>query len=264
MWNVLYPNWETFKVYFFIPEAERILEYLQNKPFEIKCLKTPPSHRNFILKFLSEDFSPLFLKAFIPRFFKKNRVKNYFKLFKILKDLQIPLVEPYFLFWKNPQIAFIKDEPFYGGIIFPCIEKGFLKKEDLFLDSQKEKVNYELIKNLVLFLYNLHEKGIYLRDTKFNNFYHTSYEGFKIFDLDGTKFYKRPLSKLERLKDLSTLAMSLEWEKIKDAKTLVLGFYRELFPEINKKDFEKFDYLVNLKRKKREKKLLKFQEQAKK
>lgn len=258
MWTALFPNWKTFKICFLTPEAGKILEYLLNEPFEIKCLKKSFSHRNFILKFLSPNFSSIFLKAFIPRFFKRNRVKNYFKSFKTLINLRIPLIKPYFLFWKNPQIAFLKKEPYYGGIVFPYIERGFLEKQNLFLNHQKEKINYDLIKNLVLFLFSLHEKGIYLKDTKFNNFYYTSYEGFRIFDLDGLKLYKRPLSKFERLKDLSTLAMSLEWEEVENAKILIFDFYRELFPEIKEKDFKKFNQLVALKREKRERKLLKF------
>ena len=255
MWNALFPNWKLFKFYFFTPDAEKILKKLESEPFEIKCVKKSPSHRNFMLRFLSENSPSFFLKAFIPRLFKKNRIKKYFKAFKNLKNLNVSLLEPIFLFWKNPQIAFLKRETFYGGIVFPYIEKGFLKRENLFLDNKKENVNYKLIKNLIFFLFKLHEKGIYLKDTKFNNFFCNSEENFKIFDLDGIKFYKKPLSKLERLKDISTLAMSLEWEKIANARTLVFEIYKEFFPELREKDFEKFSQLVEKKRKKREKAL---------
>ncbi len=255
MWTALFLNWKLFKFYFFIPDAEKILKKLENEPFEIKCIKKSPSHRNFILKFLSENSSYLFLKAFIPRLFKKNRIKKYFKAFKNLKNLNVSLLEPFFLFWENPQIAFLKKEPFYGGIVFPYIEKGFLKRENLFLDDKKENLNHKLIKNLISFIFELHEKGIFLKDTKFNNFYYTSEENFKIFDLDGIKFYKKPLSKLERLKDISTLAMSLEWEKITNARALVFEIYREFFPELKEKDFEKFSQFIDKKRKKREKAL---------
>jgi len=253
MWTALFPNWKFFKFYYFASDAEKILKKLKTKPFEIKCIKKSPSHKNFILKFLSENSPSLFLKAFIPRPFKKNRIKNYLETFKTLKNLNVSLLEPVFLFWKNPQIAFLKKEPFYGGIVFPYIEKGFLKRENLFLDDKKENVNYRLIKNLISFLFELHEKGIYLKDTKFNNFYYSSEENFKIFDLDGIKFYKKPLSKLERLRDLSTLAMSLEWEKIVNARALVFEIYREFFPELREKDFKKFSQLVDKKRKKEKK-----------
>ena len=255
MWTALFPTWKHFKFYFFTLDAEKILKKLESEPFEIKCIKRSPSHKNFILKFFSESSPSLFLKAFIPRLFKKNRIKNYFKAFKTLKNLNVSLLDPIFLFWGSSQIAFLKKEPFYGGIVFPYIEKGFLKRKNLFLDDKKENVNSRLIKNLIFFLFELHEKGIYLKDTKFNNFYYSSEENFKIFDLDGIKFYKRPLSKLERLKDISTLAMSLEWEKIANARTLVFEIYKELFPELREKDFERFSQLVEKKRKKREKAL---------
>jgi hypothetical protein len=255
MWTALFPNWKFSKFYYFTSDAENILKKLETVPFEIKCIKKSPSHKNFILKFLSENSPSFFLKAFIPRPFKKNRIKNYLEAFKTLKNLNVSLLEPVFLFWKNPQIAFLKKEPFYGGIVFPYIEKGFLKRENLFLDDKKENINYKLIKNLIFFLFKLHEKGIYIKDTKFNNFFCDSEENFKIFDLDGIKFYKKPLSKLERLKDLSTLAMSLEWEKITNARALVFDIYKELFSELREKDFEKFSQFVDKKRKKREKAL---------
>ncbi len=131
--------------------------------------------------------------------------------------------------------------------------QGFIKKDDIFLNNKKEKVNYELIKNLIFFLFKLHEKGIYLKDTKYNNFYYFKGD-FKIFDLEGIKFYKKPLFKFERLKDLSTLAMVLEWQKVKNARELVFNLYKQFYPEINEKDFGEFNCLVNKKRKKREKK----------
>ena len=48
--------------------------------------------------------------------------------------------------------------------------------------------------------------------------------------------------------------MVLEWQKVKNARELVFNLYKQFYPEINKKDFGKFNCLVNKKRKKREKK----------
>jgi len=67
MWTALFPNWKFFKFYYFTSDAENILKKLKTEPFEIKCIKKSPSHKNFILKFLSENSPSLFLKAFIPR-----------------------------------------------------------------------------------------------------------------------------------------------------------------------------------------------------
>ena len=253
MWTVLFPNWKKFKFYFFSKEAPQILERLSTEKFNFETFKKGSSHYVFILSSFKEK-KPLFLlKAFRPKLFKTNKARKYLRTLSKLGELNISVIKPIFLFWKNPQIAFLKREPLYGGIVFPYIERGFVKREDLFLDDKKEKVNYELIKNLISFLFKLHEKGVYLKDTKYNNFYH--FEGdFKIFDLEGLKFYEKPLSRFERLKDLSTLAMVLEWEKVKNARELIFNLYKQLYPEINEKDFGKFNCLVNKKRKKREKK----------
>ena len=254
MWTVLFPNWKKFKFYFFSKEAPQILERLSTEKFNFETFKKGSSHYVFILSSFKEK-KPLFLlKAFRPKLFKTNKARKYLRTLSKLEELNISVIKPIFLFWESPQIAFFKREPFYGGIVFLYIEKGFVKREDLFLDDKKEKVNYELIKNLISFLFKLHEKGVYLKDTKYNNFYH--FEGdFKIFDLEGIKFYKKPLFKFERLKDLSTLAMVLEWEKVKNARELIFNLYKQLYPEINnEKDFGKFNCLVNKKRKKREKK----------
>lgn len=249
MWNVLYPNWKNFNFYFFDPQGKEILQSLSKEDFIYQKVKRASSHFVFLIK-LSEE-KKFWLKSFVPRLFKKNRVKHYLKILSLLIKLDIPVIKPIFLFWKNPQIAFLKREPFYGGILFPYIEEGFLKKE---------KINDELIKNLVSFLFYLHEKGVYLRDTKYNNFYYSSAsqeKGFKIFDLDGVKIYKKALSKFKRLKDLSTLAMVLEWDKIEKAKKLVFSFYKEIYPLIEEDDFYKFSKLVDKRRKKREENLKK-------
>ncbi|MCU4138139.1 MAG: hypothetical protein MW689_001710 [Thermodesulfobacteria bacterium] len=253
MWTALFPNWKKFKFYFFSKEAPQILERLSTEKFNFEIFKRSSSHYVFILSSFKEK-KPLFLlKAFRPKLFKTNKVRKYLRTLYKLRELNISVIRPIILFWENPQIAFLKRKPLYGGIIFPYIERGFIKKEDIFLDDKKEKVNYELIKNLVSFLFKLHEKGIYLKDTKYNNFYY--FEGdFKIFDLEGIKFYKKPLFKFERLKDLSTLAMVLEWQKVKNARELIFYLYKQLYFEISEKDFGKFNCLVNKKRKKREKK----------
>ena len=253
MWTALFPNWKKFKFYFFSKEAPQILERLSTEKFNLETFKKGSSHYVFILSSFREK-KPLFLlKAFRSKFFETNKVKKYLKTLSKLRELNISVIKPIFLFWKNPQIAFLKRESLYGGIIFSYIEKGFIKKDDIFLNNKKEKVNYELIKNLIFFLFKLHEKGIYLKDTKYNNFYYFKGD-FKIFDLEGIKFYKKPLFKFERLKDLSTLAMVLEWQKVKNARELVFNLYKQFYPEINEKDFGEFNCLVNKKRKKREKK----------
>jgi hypothetical protein len=164
-----------------------------------------------------------------------------------LKKRDVPLLEPLFLFWKNPWLALLKDEPFYGGIVFPYLKEGFLTFESakMFLTS------------LVKFLFSLHEKGVYLRDTKFNNFYYTNKTGFKVFDLDGVNLYSKPLPKKMRLKELATLTMTLEWEGLLLARELIWSEYAKLYPAFSEKDVIFFEKIITLRRKKRENHLAK-------
>jgi len=242
MWTALFPKWKDFKVYFFSKEAKATLDRLLHEPFLLKCEKIPKKHRNFLLTFASSTEPDLFLKLFIPRPFRRNRVKSYLKNLLEFKKRDVPLLEPLFLFWKNPWLALLKDEPFYGGIVFPYLKEGFLTFE-----SAKKHLT-----SLVKFLISLHEKGVYLRDTKFNNFYYTNKTGFKVFDLDGVKLYSKPLPKKMRLKELATLAMTLEWERLPLAREIIWNEYAKLYPAFSEKDVIFFEKIITLRRKKRE------------
>jgi hypothetical protein len=242
MWTALFPKWKDFRVYFFSKEAKANLDRLLHEPFLLKCEKIPKRHRNFLLTFASSTEPDLFMKLFIPRPFRRNRVKSYLKNLLELKKRDVPLLEPLFLFWKNPWLALIKDEPFYGGIVFPYLKEGFLT-----LESAKM-----LLPRLVKFLFSLHEKGVYLRDTKFNNFYYTNKTGFKVFDLDGVRLYSKPLPKKMRLKELATLAMTLEWEGLPLAREIIWSEYAKLYPSLTKEDFVMFERLIALRKKRRE------------
>ena len=242
MWTALFPNWKDFKVYFFDIEAKATLDRLLHEPFFLKCEKIPKRHRNFLLTFASSTEPDLFIKLFIPRPFRRNRVKSYLKNLFELKKRDVPLLEPLFLFWKNPLLALLKDEPFYGGIVFPYLKEGFLTFESAKI----------LLPSLVKFLFSLHEKGVYLRDTKFYNFYYTNKTGFKVFDLDGVKLYRKPLPKKMRLKELATLTMTLEWEGFSLARELIWNEYAKLYSILTKEDFIKFERLIALRKKRRE------------
>ncbi|MDK2862138.1 MAG: hypothetical protein PWP33_1341 [Thermodesulfobacterium sp.] len=246
MWTALFPNWNSFRFYFFSEEAKEVFNQLKTAPFLAKPNKITPSHLNFLISLESSGKIDFFLKAFIPRFFKKNRVKSYLEVVKSFKKLEVPIVEPLFLFWKSPQVAFLKKETFYGGIVFPYLPKGFLGFKD-FLGREG------LLEDLVRFLFGLHQKGVFIKDTKFNNFYHTNEEGFKIFDLDGVRVYKTPLDKKLRLKDLSALAMTLEWNGMKEATKRIWEVYASLYSGLIPKDFWFFSKQVEKRRKKREK-----------
>ncbi|WP_028841485.1 hypothetical protein [Thermodesulfobacterium hveragerdense] len=246
MWTALFPNWNSFRFYFFSEEAKEVFNQLKTAPFLAKPNKITPSHLNFLISLESSGKIDFFLKAFVPRFFKKNRVKSYLEVVKSLKKLEVPIIEPLFVFWRSPQVAFLKKETFYGGIVFPYLSQGFLGFKD-FLEREG------FLEALVRFLFRLHQKGVFIRDTKFNNFYHTNEEGFKIFDLDGLKVYNPPLDKKLRLKDLSALAMTLEWSGMKETTKRIWTVYVSLYSGLTQKDFLFFVKQVEKRRKKREK-----------
>lgn len=252
MWSALFPNWKRFKVYLTESNLEKgFLNQLTVTPFEIKILKECPSHLIFVLKPLNISFPPLFLKAFIPKIFKKNRIKRYLDILRTLKSLKIPTIDPILLFWENPLKAFIRREKFYGGILFYYVEKGFLTK-DIFFSSNLDNI----LKKLVSFIFSIHQKKVLLKDTKYNNFFYEEEDKFKLFDLDGIKILRKPPSKVERLKDLSTLSMSLEWVEISQAREKIFSFYKDLYPTLTKEDFEIFSNFVERKKAKRIKHLL--------
>ncbi len=247
MWTVLFPKWKDFKVYFLREEAEATLDRLMRETFLLKCEKISKTQINFLLSFVSADEPALFFKTFIPHPFKRNRVKAYVKNYFELKKRHVSLLEPLFLFWKNPRLALLSAEPFYGGIVFPFLKEGFLNF----------KLAKTLLPSLVEFLFSLHERGVYLRDTKFSNFYYATTTGIKVFDLDGVKVYRGPLSKKMRLKDLATLAMTLEWEGLTLAREAIWDEYVKLYPRLTKEDFVTFGRLIALRRNKRQSHLAK-------
>ncbi|BAU23918.1 hypothetical protein THC_1553 [Caldimicrobium thiodismutans] len=246
MLEILFPEWKNFK--FFVYSEAESPETLFLKPFSFKILKRSPSHLVFLLSPFNSEKPLYFLKVYQPRLFKRNRIKAFIKNLQMLKKRNIPVLYPLLIFYERPLFSYLKRHPFYGGILYPFIEEGFLKEELFFRENSQT-----LLINLVNFIFSLHEKGILLRDTKYNNFFYTK-EGFKIFDLDGIKILETSLSKKERLKDLSALAMTLEWIGLKEAGTLIFKAYQNLLGELGKVHYEYYTELKIKKRKKRERK----------
>ena len=249
MLQKLFPNWKNLTIVrYSLPLVA--LEDFFLKPFILRYQKSAPSHIILVLSSI-ENLKPLyFLKAFCTRPFRRNRLKAFLYTYKNISEKEIPLLKPLFVFYESQIIAYLKKRIFYGGILFPYIEKGFLSKELLF---QENFIN--LLVKLVKFIFEIHEKGILLGDTKYNNFYYDEKEGFKLFDLDGIKFLERKPSKEERLKDLSSLTMTLEWDGLKKARDLIFDTYATLMKNISPHDKDFYLYCIEKKRQKRLKKL---------
>lgn len=106
---------------------------------------------------------------------------------------------------------------------------------------------------LVRFLWEMHERGIFHGDAKISNFFVQEGE-LGVFDLDAVRFSKRPLSLRERLKDLATLVFSLLWLSPEEGKELIekgFRFYAFLSGGLEERDLERFRSLVEKRRAKR-------------
>lgn len=241
MWTALFPNWKTYKLFLIHPAAKEILDKLFTQSFTLNLTKKCASHLFFTLTFFNEQRPSLCLKLYFKRFFKKNRPKNFLKTYFLLKKWDIPLISPILVFYHSSIKAFFYKAPFIGGIILPFLSQGFLEERTIMEDAKKEK---PLLTMLIHFIFRLHEKGIFMKDTKYNNFFYDKMVGFKIFDLDGVKIYKKPLSLRDRLKDLAPLAMSLEWIGLSDSDTFIFKTYQTLYPFLSDQDFLLFKNLI--------------------
>lgn len=253
MWTALFPNWEEFKVFFFVEKD--LVKNILHERFIYKLLKKCPSHVILLLIPINSCNPFYFLKAYYSRPLKRNRLKDFQQKIVQLKNLKVPVLNPLLVFYKTSLKALLKKEIFYGGLLYPYIKEGFLQKKYLFSRSEQSKVRLE---KLVEFIFSLHEKKLLLEDTKFSNFYYKEEEGFKIFDLDGVKLLKNPPSPKQRLRDLSSLAMTLEWEGLKEIRENIFEYYSKLFPFLEKKDFTLFSEYIAKRKERRRKKLQKF------
>ncbi|MFN3505679.1 MAG: hypothetical protein ACK4Y7_05690, partial [Caldimicrobium sp.] len=234
------------------PNSKDFLEKLFTTPFSLYLRKRSASHLFFNLTFHNEKTPSLCLKLYTKRIFKKNRVKNYLKNYRHLEKLKVPTLFPLFIFYQSLIKSLFSKNSFLGGIVIPFISQGFLSEEEFRKDYRGNKL---LLQELLYFLYTLHEKGIFLRDTKYSNFYYSKEEGFKIFDLDGISFYKRKLNLRERLKDLAPLAMTLEWIGLSQVDLFLFKSYQNFYSPMKDDLIFYFKDLIKNKRQKRLKKL---------
>ncbi|WP_038056766.1 hypothetical protein [Thermodesulfobacterium hydrogeniphilum] len=215
---------------------------LSDKILFPKIIKKGKSNLNLILIDFVKKEPLFFVKLYFAKPLTGNRLKKTLNIIEKLETLDISFIKPLALFYLSPLKAYIKRKSFYGGIIYPFIKTGFINKKKI-LEFKKQEKYEKFLNKLIEFLFKLHEKGVFLRDTKLNNFWYEKNE-IKIFDLDGIKFYPKSLSKKLRLKDLSTLAMSLEWVlENKSEKSQIFDLYKNLYP-LNEKDFLTFTKFV--------------------
>ncbi len=143
-------------------------------------------------------------------------------------------------------------EDFEGFIIYPYFSQARISWSPRWnnLSSAEKKV---LLRKLVRFVWEMHERGVLHGDAKITNFWLQN-EEIGIFDLDAVKFFKTLPPKKERLKDLATLAFSLIWFELKAKESLsreIFQFYAFLAGDLEEKDFLRFKGLVEKRLQKR-------------
>lgn len=252
MWNVLSIIFQEYKI--------KILEDfpLFNNILFPQIVKKGKTNFNILLIDYFKKEPIFFVKTYLSKIFTKNRVKRILEVINYLENLNIPVIKPIAVFYLSPQKAYFKKKKFYGGIIYPFIENGFINKNKI-LEFKQKNIYEKFLENIIKFLFSLHEKGVFLRDTKYNNFwYNQETEVIKIFDLDGIKIFEKSLSKNLRLKDLSAFAMSLEWSlNQKQERKNIFSIYSKLYPCLNVKDLNLFEKYVEDRHVKRKRSRLK-------
>lgn len=247
MLRLFFKNLDSYKIYSFC--TEKVLHKLNEETYVFKLIKKCPSHLILLATPTGDQEPSYFIKLYQPRFFKRNRVRDFKHNLHVLRRLGIPHLQPLLIIYQSPIRALISGENFYGGIVYEYLSEGFLSKNN-FLGNINQ--GYKHIQNLVQFLYRLHQNKVLLRDTKYNNFYYQPSEGIKIFDIDGIKFLNREPSLKERVKDLAPLAMSLEWIGFEGAKKIIFTEYQKVYSYLPEEAFTSFSNIVSERKRKRE------------
>lgn len=168
------------------------------------------SRHTLCMKFFF-DGKPFFVKAYRS----SSHLKSFFYLFKIPRAKRA-----WYLSWKlnymnitNPQPIFAVQynnpwRPIYGMIVYPWKEWIFQKDKELNRLFSEKDAGY-FARRLALFVWDMHQRGVFHGDLKITNFsWDHERNSFIVFDLDATKIRKE-ISKRERIKDIKVLVRSI-------------------------------------------------------
>ncbi len=168
------------------------------------------SRHTLCMKFFF-DGKPFFVKAYRS----SSHLKSFFYLFKIPRAKRA-----WYLSWKlnymkitNPHPIFAVQynnpwRPIYGMIVYPWKEWIFQKDKELNRLFSEKDASY-FARRLALFVWDMHQRGIFHGDLKITNFsWDHERNSFIVFDLDATKIRKE-ISKRERIKDIKVLVRSI-------------------------------------------------------
>ncbi len=177
------------------------------------CVKIIKDSRHTLCLDYEAEKTRLFIKCYrgsshlkrISYLFRQPRaVSSWYLSFK-LERLGINTPLPLFAIQgKNPW------RPLYGLVAFPWISEMEKSKKNAVQFLQKEDSRKFFLRNLALFIWDMHQKGVFHGDCKLTNFVvYPNGDKFMIFDLDSTKVFKSDLPDRCRIKDVSIMCRSL-------------------------------------------------------
>lgn len=224
---------------------------------EINILKSSRITKTGIIAYCKKKFfvkiytNPNFQRTML-NLIRQGRAERNFYLSLELNRRSIPSLIPLGA-WKKCSFSKISE-----GLVYPLQQNNLLSHKIFNLLQKKENKTLEMILyRLTKFLWEMHERGIFHGDFKVNNLF-VEGKKFIIFDLDAAKIYKKGVPLNKRLKDLATLAFSLECIGIPGhLASRILNFYHQFYSFEN---LQKTQYIFNtLIQQKKEKRINKFE-----
>jgi len=196
--------------------------------------------------------SPKFwIKAYrrqgLTKFGRKGRLEKSFWGAYCLQNRGIATILP-LAYWREKGFQ----APWEGFIVYPYLSEVKTDWRIQWLERPLEEKE-TLLKKLIRFIWEMHERGILHGDTKITNFA-LGKDKLIIFDLDAVCFLKNLPSKGKRLKDLATLASSLIWFEPEREEIIcqkIFNFYAFLAGDLCEKDYLRFKRLVGKRFRKR-------------
>ena len=194
---------------------------------EIKALLTEKGERSFIKtgkstraeririgerdRFLKTYFASSRWKIFLNLFRRPYPLKAAFNAYGVARrGFKVILPEGGWLEskWTLSELS--------GGLLYPFVEE-FLELPTRWSRAREDRLFLEdLLIPILELLERLHKAGIYIRDTKANNFLVHPRKEPVLFDLDEVRFFNSPVPPRLRKKNLKVLYRTLKRKGIKE------------------------------------------------
>ena len=205
------------------------------------------SRHTLCLKYSMPD-GDLFLKCYrssgrlkgLSYLFRRPRSLRSWNAAWYLENVGINTISPLFLIQsKNPW------GHIYGLVAYPWHKQIKESKKIVKRLIQDERERHTLFKKIALFIYDMHEKGVFHGDCKITNFVVSQGGGsLSVFDLDSAGIYKA-LSERCRIKDVFVMARSLG--RLTDEKDKAVHLFLKAYCQYHLEWQGRFDEILSRK-----------------